>query len=176
MENFIFNFWNAWTLLDLVIMIILAACWYFTNEKKRDLQTEYNYSEFMLKCEQTKFENEKTRSLSLKLENEKLNHEKQELQFLLDADEEIIQSFNDKISRKDQPRDKKGHFTKVEKEPEKEVIEWVCNTTQYEPHFTKDNTYKPSEIKSKGNDLIHMVSNSGNTCLVYKSDFKPVTK
>jgi len=176
MENFILNLFNAWTLLDLVIMLILAACWYFTNEKKRDLHTEYNYSEFMLKCEQTKFENEQIKFQSKWAEAEKLNHEKQELQFLLDAYEEIIQSFHDKISRKDQPRDKKGHFAKVEKEPEKEVTELVCNTTQYEPHFTKDNTYKPSEIKSKGNDLIHMVSNSGGTCLVYKSDFKPVTK
>lgn len=176
MNNFISNFWNAWTLLDLVIMLILAACWYFTNEKKRDLQTEYNYSDFMLKCEQTKFENEKTRSLSLKLENEKLNHEKQELQFLLDADEEIIQSFHDKISRKDQPRDKKGHFAKVGKEPEKEITERLCKSSQYGNYFTKGNTYKVSSMKPLHNDLIWMLSDSGAEYLVYKSDFKPVTK
>ena len=176
MENFIINLWNAWTFIDLAIMLILAACWYFTNEKKRDLQTEYNYSEFMLKCEQTKLENERTQSLSLKIESEKRLIELGKLKYVLKMSEDTIKSINDQISRKNQPRDSQGHFAKIKKEPEKVVDEWVCNTTRYEPHFTKESVYKPSEIKSKGNDLIWMVSNSGCKNLVYKSDFKPVTK
>jgi hypothetical protein len=176
MENFIINLWNAWTLVDLAIMLILAACWYFTNEKKRDLQTEYNYSEFMLKCEQTKLENERTQSLSLKIESEKRLIEIGKLKYVLKISEGTIKCINDQISRKNQPRDSQGHFIKVKKEPEIKVTEWICNTTKYEPHFTKEVAYKPSEIKSKGSDLIHMIANSGATCLVYKSDFKPVTK
>lgn len=176
MNDFIINLWNAWTFVDLAIMLILAACWYFTNEKKRDLQTEYNYSEFMLKCEQTKLENERTQSLSLKIESEKRLLEIGKLKYVLKMSEDTIRCINDQISRKNQPRDAKGHFAKIKKEPEKVVTEWVCNTTQYEPHFTKGNTYKPSEIGTLGNDLIHMVSDNGNTCLVYKSNFKPVAK
>jgi len=122
MENFILNLWNAWTFVDLAIMLILSACWYFTNEKKRYLQTEYNYSEFMLKCEQTKFENEQTKSLSLKIESEKRLIELGKLKYVLKMSEDTIKCINDQISRKNQPRDSKGHFAKIKKEPENRDI------------------------------------------------------
>jgi len=183
MENFILNLFNAWTFVDLAIMLILGFyCNYFADKLKQT-RIELTYSEFMLKCEKTKLENEQTRSLSMKIENEKnrIENEKNKLEikrlkFVVNVSEDVIKSLHESISRKNQPRDSQGHFAKIKKEPEKVVTEWVCNATKYEPFFANGSSYKPSEMKSIGNDLIWMVGNSGKIYLVHKSDFKPVTK
>ena len=167
MENFISNLANAWTLIDLLIFAVLGLIIYLKNQENKSLSTELNYQEFQNSVLETKFKNEQVKVSQAQIEVENLK-------FLVGCKDEIIKDQDATISRKNQPRDKQGHFMSPKKKEESNYTVYECVKSDYFPNFTVGTEYNVSNAHSAMNNMICLNDNEGKGCLVYKSAFKPV--
>jgi len=203
MKDFILNIWNAYTLIDVTLILFFAilSLFYFLRlkqaknklknysffstcsaEKILDYENQIKLQECQIADVKKYFEDAVAEITELrskaKLSQDELRIAYERIEVMQTGLKEYfnkIKLLQTKLSRSTQPRDSQGHFIK-NKQINYEYFEYIgFKYNPYSPnYFENGESYK--FVKNAGDDLFYLIDLLGKEKLVERKFFKPVVK
>jgi len=187
MQNFILNIWNAYTLIDVVLIMFFAmlSLFYFLRLKQakkklkdyqffstvsaqtmQDYEDQIKLQECQIADVKKYFEDAVTEITELRSKNKVLESK---CSLLDSCNDENLKSLN---YWKERALHQK--HSKPVKQVESEY--WECIYNQYAPEFINGNRYEVDKSKNSFLNTLFLIGESKCTCLVESKYFKPVVK
>jgi hypothetical protein len=171
MENFILNIWNAYTLIDVVLITLFALLWLVCLFRLKQAKKKLKDNQFFSDCSAQTIEDYEQ---EIRVQECK---EKELRKSFEDAVAEITNlrsTHNIILGKVTYWRERALHQKHTTPIKQTDYKYWECRTDTLTPYFEKWKTYRSSKTQIAQPGTLSLIDEKGTTYLVYTKDFIPV--